>query len=234
MNWRMSTVVRGDRAALRLPMSCCVAAPMVALVGLTILAVGSTASATSPKAVVSLVTGAPVGPIPSGQIIDVKVAPNTMLKPDRTLSIEECSAPLRRWMPLRDQCDPRTRQADQFHARRNGAASYAGYLLFALPDRFTLDESRRHRPICDLTHPCVLVVGWGFAESGQDEDGDDAGNYVASLPFYVSPTPGDTGGDPGTGTPEVPYVLALPVLAGGILGGMVLVRRRRSRVAPPE
>jgi hypothetical protein len=231
MNWRMSTVVRGDRAALRLPMSC-VAAPMVALVGLTVLAGGSTASATSPKAVVSLVTDGPVGPILSGQIIDVRVAPNTILKPDRTLSIEECAAPLGIRMPLRDQCDPRTRQTDHFHARRNGTASYAGYQVFALPNNFTLDESRRHRPICDLTHPCVLVVGWGFTESGQDED--DVGHYVTSLPFYVSPTPGDRGGDPGTGTPEVPYVLALPVLAAGILGGMVLVRRRRSTGAPPE
>jgi hypothetical protein len=33
---------------------------------------------------------------------------------------------------------------------------------------------------------------------------------------------------PGTGTPEVPYVLALPVIAVAVFGGAVVVRRRRS------
>ncbi len=38
---------------------------------------------------------------------------------------------------------------------------------------------------------------------------------------------------PGTGTPEVPYALALPVLAFGIMGGAVYARRRRSRQIVP-
>ena len=37
------------------------------------------------------------------------------------------------------------------------------------------------------------------------------------------------GSGPGTGTPEVPFVLALPVAALGILGGSVAFRRRRER-----
>jgi hypothetical protein len=38
---------------------------------------------------------------------------------------------------------------------------------------------------------------------------------------------------PGTGAPEVPYALALPVLAVGILGGTVVIRRRRSAASGP-
>ena len=51
--------------------------------------------------------------------------------------------------------------------------------------------------------------------------------HVFSQGFYVNPTPGDTGANPGDGLPETPYGLALPVTAAGLLGAAALMARRR-------
>lgn len=50
--------------------------------------------------------------------------------------------------------------------------------------------------------------------------------------FVWSAVPGDpnSGANPGTGAPEVPYAIVLPILALGIVGGTLLLRRRRSAV----
>jgi hypothetical protein len=190
-------------------------ASLLLLVGQAGPVSASVQPATSP---VSLVTEASGGPYSSGQIIEIRVAPNPILKPRASLTIEVCSLPSRRTWPHSWRCDSKTKQHDRVVAGLGGTMDYQDYEMFALPDRTTLDEQPGHRPVCNLTHQCVLMVGW---------DLDDRGHRVWSLPFFVNPTPGDTGLDPGVGTPEVPYVIALPLLAGGILGGTVLVRRRR-------
>jgi hypothetical protein len=159
------------------------------------------------------------GPYLSGQLVEVSVAPNTVFRPGAHLTIEECSTASGGKTPRNYDCDRRTRQKLLFAANRDGSANYQGYPIYALPDAFTLRETHHHHPVCNLEHACVLLVGW---------DIDDAGHEVWSVPFFVSPTAGDTGTGPGTGTPEVPYVLALPGIALGIFGGSVLLRRRRS------
>jgi hypothetical protein len=60
-----------------------------------------------------------------------------------------------------------------------------------------------------------------FTASGSDTNG-----------FVWSAVPGDpnTGANPGSGTPEVPYAIVLPLLAIGIAGGTLALRRRRSAV----
>jgi hypothetical protein len=164
------------------------------------------------------------GPYFSGQLVDVDVPANSILRPGARLTIEECSAASVRRTPAHYDCDTRTRQRSRFVANPDGSADYQGYPIYALPDIFTLHETHHHRPVCNLVHACVLLVGW---------DIDDAHHEVWSLPFFVSPTAGDTGTDPGSGTPEVPYVLVLPIIAVAIFGGSVLLRRRRSVSRPP-
>ncbi len=169
---------------------------------------------------VSLVADAPNGPFSSGQYIDLKVGPNRMLKPGRNVSIEECAAPGGAMPTSAKQCDRRTIQSDRLVAGSDGSVSYQGYPIYALPDATILGEKPWHQPACDLTHPCVLFVGqvgYGFFAP-----------QVWSLPFTVNPTPDDTGANPGNGLPEVPYTIALPVLAFGIFGGTVWIRRRRA------
>jgi hypothetical protein len=85
----------------------------------------------------------------------------------------------------------------------------------------TLGEPPDGQPVCDLTHPCVLFIGPDRTDFDRP--------HVWSLPFSVTATDGDTGADPGNGQlPEVPYAIAFPVLALGILAGGAWLRRRRA------
>jgi hypothetical protein len=168
---------------------------------------------------VALVTSAPEGPFSSGQYIEVKVGPNSILSPGARIRIEECAWSPGGTEPPRRLCDGKTRQPDRLVVSHDGSVDYLDYPIYALPDSVVLGESPQRRPRCDLSHQCVLLVGRDLGKPGQ---------HVSSLPFYVNPTPGDTGVNPGNGLPEVPYVLALPVAAFGILAGRVLVRRRRA------
>ena len=192
---------------------------------MTWLWVAPGASAAPQPPLVSLVTAAPNGPFSSGQVIQVTGPANSILKLGRSLSIEECTASFSVPRPDHGQCDRRTIQPDLLRAGPDGSFTYTGYPIYALPDAQTLHESKHHLPVCDLTHACVLIVGY---------DLDDRGHRIWSAPFLVNPTPGDTGVDPGTGTPEVPYALALPVLAAAVIGGTLLIRRRRSTTSSSE
>ena len=176
---------------------------------------GAVASASSIRP--ALVTISPPGPYVSGQLVAVNVLPNSILTSGRSLTVEECAAPT----PFHRhhlRCDPHTKQSGYFTADGRGIAGDTSYPIVALPTRSAHREhDEDDRPVCDLTHACVLMVGW---------DLDDAGHRVSSAPFLVSPPGSDP--NPGTGTPEVPAALALPVITAVILGGWVLVRRRRS------
>jgi phosphate transport system substrate-binding protein len=89
---------------------------------------------------------------------------------------------------------------------------------------------------------------FGYASLGQNLEQDGLGTAQEDIPGAVPETAaelavcdltisevqaGETtptcGSGPGTGTPEVPFVLALPVAALGIFGGSVVLRRRRDR-----
>ena len=193
------------------------------------------ASAAPPPPHLPVITYTPTGPFSSGQLIEVRLAPNRLFKPGASLTIEECAAPTHRSHDWRGQCDEKTRQHGHLVAGARGSLDVPSYPVYALPNATSLDESAGHRPICDLTHPCVLVIALNSSAHDGDHDGDDGGDHhgddsgqsVWSLPFLVGPA-GGGGTDPQPNTPEVPYVLALPLLAAGVIGGSVLVRRRRS------
>jgi hypothetical protein len=216
MCWRIRKASRSPRPVL-------VAAATLALAITGLASSPPPAWASPPHA--TLVTLAPTGPFSSGQLVDVTAAPNRILEPRASLTIEECTAPSNRWSHWQPVCDPRTQQHGRVTTHRNGSLLYPGYPIYALPVAFTRHESARHQPVCDLTHACVLVISVGRHDGDGDSDGDDEGGMVWSLPFFVTPP----GADPPPSTPEVPYVLALPLLATAIIGGSVLVRRRSPR-----
>ncbi len=196
---------------------------LLVIVPVVLLGLAPVASAAPQPPLVSLIGNAPNGPFSSGQVVEVTAPANSILKPGRSLFIEECTASFSKPRPLAHQCDHRTVQPILLRAGSNGSFTYTGYSIYALPDSHTLHESDHHLPVCNLTHACVLIVGY---------DLDDPGHRVWSAPFLVNPTPGDTGANPGNGTPEVPYALVLPVLAIVIFGGILVIRRRRSNAAP--
>ncbi len=190
-------------------------AKLVVGVALTVLAsvAGSPFATAGPLPVITALVSPP-GPYSSGQLVTVTVPANPFLKPGRALTVEECAAPPAGRFHWQHRCDGRTKQKVHVTAAADGSVVLADYPLYALPDAPTLHETWRHRPACDLSHPCVVMVGWDF---------DDPGHRVWSTPLLVALP----NGNPGTGTPEVPDVLALPVIAVAIFGGWAVLRRRR-------
>ena len=65
---------------------------------------------------------------------------------------------------------------------------------------------------CDSTHFCVLWVGADF-------NGNFLGTHAFTGPFEIS--------SPVTGTPEAPIAVALPAGAAILIGGAILLARRR-------
>ena len=97
--------------------------------------------------------------------------------------------------------------------------------VFDLPDPDTLGEPTM-TGTCDVApNQCVLGI---FAANIYSQAGLGY-PHLFSAPFQVTVGDGqDNGDNPGDGTPETPYALALPILAVGLLGSGVWVRRRRS------
>jgi hypothetical protein len=175
----------------------------------------------SPTTSVSWVTNAPSGPFSSGQVIEVTVAANSTFASGVGIYIEECAAPGGAVPTAPSQCDAKSVQTQPWFTNSDGSASYANYAVYALPDLATLSESTSSGPSCNLSNECVLYVG--------ENPTNFSLPHLWSLPFAVNPGNGtDNGADPGNGLPEVPFTLALPVLAVAIIGGTILVRRRRS------
>jgi hypothetical protein len=170
--------------------------------------------------VVTLVPNAPTGVFADGQIVTVMVGPNSILQPGRRVTIRECAAPSGRPWSSMWQCDSKTVQQFRLFAGRHGTVVAHGYPIFALPDATTLGEPPKGVPVCNLSHPCVLLVSEGPSCS--------TGPHVWSLPFSVTPLPNGSGGDPGNGLPEVPYTLVLPILGFAVVGSVLVIRRRRS------
>ena len=150
-----------------------------------------------------MLTDAPSGPFSSGQTIEVKVAPNSTLAPSSCHYIEECAAPGGATPTSPSQCDAKTYQHDPLFAGSDGSLDYQGYAIYSLPDSTTLGETAGGSPPCDPTDQCVLYVGRTPRTSRSVTCGP--------RPFSVHPSFGDDGSDPGTGTPEVPFALALPI-----------------------
>ena len=192
---------------------------------------GLTNGSTLPDSIV------PIGPVTantpysSGQVVSVVVPTNTVFTPGDGIHIEECAAPSGEPPTTPSQCDSLTIQADTVFARSDGSIDYtdvgpdSGYTIYALPDPSIGDLG--DGPVCNLTNECVLYIG--------ENQNDFGAPHFFSQPFYVNPTPGDTGTNPGDGgssepaaeAPETPVAIALPVIAAGVFGGLVIVRRRR-------
>ena len=181
----------------------------------------ATASATPLHRV--LVTITPAGPYSSAQSVTVTLGPASMPPPGRSVFIEECSVPGKTRGDRHHGCDQWTRRNVRVTAHLDGSLTFARYPVYELPEASAPQEWADHPPVCDLTHACVLLISPTRAGDG-DRDSDDAGGGVWSLPFFVGPA----ADDPPPSAPEVPSVLVLPVLAGGIFLGVVLLRRRRS------
>jgi hypothetical protein len=198
------------------------AAAIACSAGVSLVALSGTAGAATqfPNAIVTQGVVAAGTPYSSGQTVSVVVPTNSVLPAGVSVQIIECSAPNGVLPTLPSQCDTTTVQGDTVLTGTGGTVNYTNYQVYALPSPALGGVS----PIvCGDTAAteCVLFIGENY--------NDFTVPNVFSQPFKIHVNGGvENGNNPGDGTPEVPLAIGLPLAAAGIIGGGVLVRRRRS------
>jgi hypothetical protein len=170
-------------------------------------------------------------PFSSGQVIEVKIPPNSTLTPGADTRIVECAAPHGVVPTNPSACDGSTIQGNTVYVQPDGSVDYTrtktstGYTVYALPDFHSLGEPKDSRPICDTTHLCVLYIGQNYLAFTSP--------HFWSEPFKVRPTSNDTGANPGDGSiaatggsSNALLTVGLPVLIVVVVGGLLVARRR--------
>ena len=152
----------------------------------------------------------------------------------QTIWIFECAAPDGVLPTSPAACDQKTVQANgTIVPYADGSIIFTAYIVYALPDDIYFGEVPTSTPVCGDTAAteCVLYIGQDYPNYPA-LPADFTQPHVFSQPFLVKADPTDSGSiDPGDGTPEVPMAVMLPVAAMGMIGGAVLIRRRRTQRA---
>ena len=172
-------------------------------------------------------------PFSSGQVIEVKVPPNSVLTPGAGIKIVECGAPHGVPPTNPSDCDGSTIQGNTVYVNPDGSVDYkktattSGYTVYSLPNFHSLGEPKDSVPKCDTTHLCVLYIG-------QNQLAFTAPHYW-SEPFKVAATPEDSGANPGDGTistgggsSNALLTIGLPVIIVVAGAAFVVIRRRRT------
>jgi hypothetical protein len=171
-------------------------------------------------------------PFSSGQQINV-VIPATenatdtgpLFNTTEALLVVECSAPNGVIPTSTSACNGDTVGPGSLFANSDGSVNYVDSTGLFYPVYFTPDSAlgdTATSPKCGNTSAteCILYIGTDFDDFTEP--------HVWSQPFFVNATAGDSGANPGDGTPEVPLAIMLPLAALAVVGGTVLVRRRRA------
>jgi len=133
-------------------------------------------------------------PFSSGQVISVVIPANSTFAPTAGINIEECAAPGGAVPTDPSTCDGVTHQGDTVDAGTDGSVDYTNYTVYAIPDPSIGDTGAA--PVCNLSNECVLYIGEAQTDFTQP--------HFFSQPFYVAPTAGDSGANPGDGSPPPP------------------------------
>ncbi len=207
-----------------------------AIASLSALAISGTAGAAATQIPNAIVPQSPYStgtPFDSGQQVDVSI-PGGYLPATTNAYIFECAAPNGVLPTSTTQCDGNTNYGGgTLTTESNGALDVVNdsplgnlYTIFYLPDYYKLGETGTSAANCGLgaARECVLYIGTGGAS-----DTGMAQPHVFSQVFERRARPRPTLAPPTRVTrPEVPLAVGLPLLAAGIFGGTVLVRRRRA------
>ena len=135
-------------------------------------------------------------PFSSGQIIKVVVPANSVFSSGASIKIVECAQSVVSAtsdlvaLPL---CDGLTANGDTVLTGADGSFTYTNQTMYALPDALNLGEGSAGMPKCDPADPCVLYIGTDFTHPFSSP-------HFFSQTFYVNPTAGDTGANPGDGS----------------------------------
>jgi hypothetical protein len=217
------------------------AAPTAAVAALAfaaVLGIASPAGASGPTegSVVNAIgvgNGPTRAPFSSGQLVNVVVPTNSLFVSTTVVNVLECSAPNGVAPTSPRACDGNTINGPSLFPSSDGSINFqtsTGWLyeVFDTPDAKIGDASGG--PACGNTvaTECILYIG--------ENQNDFTQPHVWSQPFFVAATPGDTGANPGDGspptppamTPEAPMDILLPLLAMGLMAAAVVHRRHRT------
>jgi hypothetical protein len=158
-------------------------------------------------------------PFSSGQSIEVKVPANNLFTHNESVLVVECNAPNGVLPTLPSACDTNTNYGNTILPNADGSFDIKDYPIFSLPSA-SFGETASNPTQCNLSNQCVLYIGLNTQ--------DFTANHIFTQAFVVAPNAGDTGVNPGDGTPEFPLAIGLPIAAAGILAGTAVYRRRRS------
>jgi hypothetical protein len=162
-------------------------------------------------------------PFASGQQITVTVPANTLLPHSTNIHILECQAGPGGTPPSgTPNCDVLTQFPDTAVVAGDGSLNITTFNVFALPSA-ALGETASNPTVCGgSSNPCILYIG--------ADQTNPALPHVWSEAFQVVKTDAGESGtvNPGDGTPEVPLAIGLPLAAAGLVGGTVLLRRRKA------
>jgi hypothetical protein len=161
-----------------------------------------------------------------GQVIQVKIPPNSHFKPGLAVNILECADPggTTAHLPINvNTCDGNTIQGPTVLIQKDGSVDYKGYTIYSLPNFEALGESKYGQPVCNTTHECVLYIG-------QNQEAFTAPHFW-SQPFFVAPTASAvTMHAAAAGGTNVTVIVVIVVVVLGAIGlAFWLVRRRSSR-----
>jgi hypothetical protein len=109
-------------------------------------------------------------------------------------------------------------------------------LVYNIPSTFTFDAVFKKTTLSTLLNGGSVGVWELGLACGDTNNGGALSNYWNTEVTFTASTSDPDGfvwsDTPGAATPEVPYALVLPVLGAAIIGGAVLIRRRRSAGSP--
>jgi hypothetical protein len=130
-------------------------------------------------------------PFSSGQSVEVSVPANSLFTHNESVLIVECNAPNGVLPTLPSACDTNTNYGNTILPNADGSFDIKDYPIYSLPSA-SFGETASNPTQCNLGNECVLYIGLSTQ--------DFTANHIFSQGFYVSPTPGDTGADPGDGS----------------------------------
>jgi hypothetical protein len=129
------------------------------LIALLVVAEGTAGAAGAPA--VSITPGATNGRFDDQDVVRVAVGPNATFTPNSRVVILECADPggsVANLPTSLTTCDSNTIQPDTTVVHADGSFVEPSYTLYALPNSL-LGEQANWQPVCNATHPCVLLVG---------------------------------------------------------------------------
>ena len=205
-----------------------ITAAIGASAGLCLLALSGTAGADVPNAsqITAVTPQSPFNtgnPFASGQTITITVPPNTLFTNLESIHIVECDAGPGGTVPTGTPvCDNNTQYGNTVTPLADGSFTVTDDQVFALPSTFLGETSSNATQCGSSTNQCILYIGLN--------QGDISQNHIWSQGFQVVKTDaGETGTvNPGDGTPEVPLAVGLPLAAAGLIGGTMLIKRRKA------